>query len=269
MVAIPPLPWPPAHRAREHRHAFHELALVVEGTCHWRLGRRRLELGQGDILLLPPQRLHREEVPSGRSARLLWIGFDLHDSAAFLAPLLERPWAAGPWAADIEALAGMLYREHQHPELPGSAERVDGLLRALLVTLHRIAAGAGELPSDGRHGAALRAAAHTLQRNLVQPPSVAELARMHGLTPGHFSTLFAAVHQIAPRAFLQRARIREACRRLAARTETVKEIAAACGFAGAPHFCRAFKAATGLTPRAWRNRAASAAEPTTAQELPN
>ncbi|MBC8009391.1 MAG: helix-turn-helix transcriptional regulator, partial [Burkholderiales bacterium] len=96
------------------------------------------------------------------------------------------------------------------------------------------------------------AAAHTLRRNLAQPPRVAELARHHGLTAGHFSTLFQAAHGLAPRAFLQRVRLDEARRRLRETDATVKEIADACGYVGAPHFCRAFKAATGLPPRAWR-----------------
>lgn len=258
MVARPPLPWTAAQRPRDHRHAFHELAILIEGKCQWRLGgRRRVPLSGGEILLLAPQRLHREEVPAGASARLLWIGFALEHPADFLAPLLDQAWPAGPWAGDLETLGDMLYREHQHPELPGSAERVDGLLRVLLATLRRIAAGAGDPPADGRHGAALRAAAHTLRRNLAQPPRMSELARQHGLTPGHFTTLFAAAHGLAPRPFLQRVRLEEARRRLREGAETVKEIAAACGYSGAPHFCRAFKAAAGVSPRAWRKHAAT------------
>jgi AraC-like DNA-binding protein len=268
MVARPPQPWTAATRSRDHRHAFHELAILIEGKCHWRLGGRfRAELNGGDVLLLAPQRLHREEVPAGATARLLWIGFDLERAPGFISLLLDRPRSAGLWAGDLEALGDMLYREHQRPELPGAAERVDGLLRALLATLHRIAVGgeAGETPSGGRHDAALRAAAHTLRRNLAQPPRVSELARQHGLTPDHFTALFTAIHGLAPRPFLQLARVEEARRRLREGAETVKEIAAACGYAGAPHFCRAFKAATGLSPRAWRLRAAAG----TAQDLPS
>lgn len=229
---------------------------MIRGRCRWRIsGRRRVELGTGDVLLLPPQCLHGEEVPEGDEARVLWVGFAPGEPPAFFDALRERAWAAGPWAGDLAAVGDMLYREHQRPELPGSAARVEALLRVMLVTLQRIVSGAGDEPVAGRHGAALRAAANTLRKNLAQPPSVAQLARHHGLTPGHFSLLFSGAHGAPPGVFLRRARIEAAKERLRAGRETVKEIAAACGYAGAPHFCRLFKRATGFSPRAWRLRA--------------
>jgi AraC-like DNA-binding protein len=255
MASAPAQAWTAASVVREHRHPFYELALVREGECAWRLGRRRkVALGAGDFLLLPPQRLHREEVPAGKSARLMWVGFSLPEGPGGFGPLLERAWSAGAWSGDLAALMDMLYREHQRPESPAAAERTDGLLRALCATLQRVASGGAEEagPDDGRHVAGLRAAAHTLRRNLDQPPRVAELARHHGLTPGRFATVFTAEHGVSPRAFLQRARIEEAKRRLGETDEGLKEIAAACGYADAPHFCHVFKAATGSTPRRWR-----------------
>jgi AraC-like DNA-binding protein len=266
MANVPPQPWTAARVTPDHQHAFHELALVVEGACVWRLGRRRrVVLGAGDFLLLPPRRVHREEVPAGRSARLMWLGFSLCGGAEEFEPLLDRAWAAGAWAGDLAALIEMLYREHQRPEAPAAAARVEGLLGAVCATLQRVAAGGAEAagPEGGRHGAGMRAAAHTLRRNLHEPPRVAELAGQHGLTPGRFSTVFAAEHGVSPRAFLQGARIEEAQRRLRETDEGVKEIAAACGYVDAPHFCRAFKVATGCTPRAWRMVARSGTRATT------
>ena len=264
MVAVPAQWWTAARVGRDHWHPFYELALVVEGECAWRLGgRRRVLLSAGDFLLLAPQRLHREEVPPGRGARLMWVGFSLPGDADDFAPLLDRAWSAGPWAEDLATLAGMLYREHQRPELPGAFARVEGLLRAVCATLHRVAAGGAEegAGDGGRHAAGLRAAAHTLRRNLAQPPRVAELARHHGLTPGRFSTLFTGEHGVSPRAFLQRARAEEAARRLRETDESMKEIAAACGYVGAPHFCRVFKVKTGLTPRRWRMQERARGQP--------
>lgn len=255
MASAPAQAWTAGRVVREHRHPFYELAMVREGECGWRLGRRRrVALAAGDFLLLRPQRLHREEVPAGKGARLMWVGFSLPEGPGGLAPLLDRAWSAGIWAGDVAGLMEMLYREHQRPESPAAEERTDGLLRALCATLLRVAAGGAEEagPGEGRHGAALRAAAHTLRRNLDQPPRVAELARHHGLTPGRFATVFAVEHGVSPRAYLQRARSEEAQRRLRETEEGLKEIAAACGYTDAAHFCRAFKLATGSTPRRWR-----------------
>lgn len=256
MVARLTQPWTPARRISDHSHAFHELALVLEGECAWRLGRRRLDLKAGELLLLPPHRRHREEVPPGGSARILWIGFRLATEPENFSLLFERARPAGPWAEDVAALGNMLYREHQSPELPGSADRVESLLRALFVTLARIAGGADDTADDGRHAAALRAAAHTLRRNLAAPLKLAALARYHGLTPGHFTALFHATHGLPPRAFLREARLAEARRLLRETREPVKSIATACGFGDAAHFCRQFKRTVGQTPRSWRLAAA-------------
>ena len=87
------------HRFHPHAHAFFELALVLEGSCVWRIGRRSARLAAGDFLLLPPLVEHYEQVPAGEAARMAWVGFDFA-SPPRVPPALLEPAPAGAYGAD-------------------------------------------------------------------------------------------------------------------------------------------------------------------------
>ena len=71
------------------------------------------------------------------------------------------------------------------------------------------------------------------------------------------STLFRAFKEEvgrSPKQVFDDLRMQKAEHLLRASTETVKEIADACGYAGEAYFSRAFKARRGLPPGTWRRR---------------
>ncbi|EIP97958.1 transcriptional regulator containing an amidase domain and an AraC-type DNA-binding HTH domain [Opitutaceae bacterium TAV1] len=256
--------WPGGYEGRWHEHPFFELAVVLEGACCWRLGRRRVALPAGEWLLLAPHRKHSEEVATGQRARMGWIGFDFAkgQEPEGLRACCGEKLVAGPWRGDMEGLCGVIYREAQQPDMPGAEARVELALRSVLILIARAAVGegrTGNVPAPHRRTQAVRAAAHTLAHNLASPLRVAELARYHGLGAGRFAARFRAEYGEAPREFRQRRRLEKAQRQLAETSLSVKEIAAACGYTDAAHFCHHFRRATGLTPRAWRQGQAGGA----------
>ncbi len=87
---------------RRHHHLFYELALVLGGRCTWHLGtgRRRVRLNSGEALLLPPRRLHAEEIAPGEKARLAWLGFDFDGKAP---AWCQQPIPLGEDAPEIAA----------------------------------------------------------------------------------------------------------------------------------------------------------------------
>ncbi len=253
--------WTEGRRSGQHEHPFFELAVLLEGACCWRLGRRRVPLQAGEWLLLAPHRKHGEEIAAGQRARMAWLGFDFarDQEPAGLRECCHQAIAAGPWQADMLGLCEAVYREAQQPALLGAEARVELALRSVLVLLARAttegAGGAGAAspgPAPHRRTQAVRAAAHTLASNLASPLRVAALARYHGLGAGRFAARFRAEHGEGPREFRQRRRLEEARRQLAGTTLSIKEIAAACGYTDAAHFCHHFKRAAGVSPRAWR-----------------
>ena len=88
----------------------------------------------------------------------------------------------------------------------------------------------------------------------AEDPGVRDLARHAGCSPRTLVRLFARHLGTSPHAYLMDLRLRLARERLAALDRPVTTIAAELGYASPAHFSRRFRAATGLTPTAWRHR---------------
>jgi transcriptional regulator GlxA family with amidase domain len=82
--------------------------------------------------------------------------------------------------------------------------------------------------------------------------SVAELARLAGLSNGHFSRAFKQTFAISARTFLRRRRIEIAQEMMLSTELRLNEIALSCGLCGQPHLSRVFRGIVGETPSTWR-----------------
>ena len=80
-----------------------------------------------------------------------------------------------------------------------------------------------------------------------------ELAERAHISEVYFRKLFKQAYGISPKQYVLDARIRHAKALLTENATTVTAVAEACGFSGVYHFCRAFKKATGQTPKEWGN----------------
>jgi AraC-like DNA-binding protein len=87
---------------------------------------------------------------------------------------------------------------------------------------------------------------------------VSDLARMAGLSAGHFTRLFKASFGTSPIDWLRRERISQAKRRLVESRSSIKEIAEQVGYPDRFFFSKDFKSHTGLSPRAFRERESAA-----------
>ena len=81
------------------------------------------------------------------------------------------------------------------------------------------------------------------------------LATEASISEVYFRRLFHQAYGISPRQYILDARINHAKHLLSEQAATVTLIAEACGFSSVYHFCRAFKAMTGQTPKEYvKNR---------------
>lgn len=255
LAAIPANPWPISHRSKEHSHSFFEIALLLEGTCTWHLRNRRILLRKGDILLLPPRCPHWEEVGKTQRAHSAWIGFDFSTAPpAELLAQCKKAYPTGTWQKNMVALFKDAYHESQNPQQIGSKLRIECTLRSMLTLLARLIGSNKKAPEESPHAQAMRATGHALANNLQNPLRIETLARYHGISAGYFIKLFQHEYGVTPYKFLAQARLAEAQRRLRESKESIKEIAAACGYTDAPHFCHHFKTLTGLSPAIWRKQ---------------
>lgn len=81
-----------------------------------------------------------------------------------------------------------------------------------------------------------------------QALSNTQLADTIGVSEVYFRRLFSEQYHTTPKQYILNLRIRKAKQLLTDTALTVTAIAEQCGFSGVYHFCRAFKAKTGVTP---------------------
>ncbi|MBI3228953.1 MAG: AraC family transcriptional regulator [Burkholderiales bacterium] len=80
---------------------------------------------------------------------------------------------------------------------------------------------------------------------------VPELARLAQMSVSQIERYFLKVYQISPRQMLQQARLNAACQMLAS-SQSITDVAAACGYQDHSAFARQFKATLGMTPSQYR-----------------
>ncbi|MFT3973284.1 MAG: GlxA family transcriptional regulator [Amaricoccus sp.] len=104
------------------------------------------------------------------------------------------------------------------------------------------------------HHPALLAALGRMEATVEAPLPRAAIARSAGVSPRHLDRLFAAELGTTWTAAYLRLRLDQAARLLEQSPLSLAEVAFATGFSSASHFSRAFRAANGVPPGAWRAR---------------
>lgn len=93
-----------------------------------------------------------------------------------------------------------------------------------------------------------------LETNFGDPVSPASLARHAQLPPARFARLIKRIFRLTPSQLIAQTRLAAASRLLLEKDEAIAEVAVQCGFYDHSAFTRAFRSATGETPRQFRAR---------------
>ncbi|HZC27614.1 MAG TPA: AraC family transcriptional regulator [Actinopolymorphaceae bacterium] len=139
--------------------------------------------------------------------------------------------------------------------LPFRAERLRALLVVLFSDLFRAAGRHRRTPPlDGDQRTALEAYVDARPNCRLSP---GELANVVGLSDDYFVRRFRQTFGVAPRSWLVKRRIQHAMLRLDESAASIGTIARDLGYPDVFLFSRQFKTVTGMSPRAWRTRAAA------------
>jgi PAS domain S-box-containing protein len=120
-----------------------------------------------------------------------------------------------------------------------------------LIGLSRDLRGAGGI---GQIPAGLGAALDWLEENYGDRLTPAGLAKRAGLTSTRLARLTKRIFRLTPTQLISQCRLAAASRLLTETEQSVAEVALSCGFYDHSAFTRAFRAATGLSPREFRGK---------------
>ena len=250
-----------------HTHEDHEINVAQSGMAYYELeDGSRVEMRQGDILLLPggvPQKLF---VPEQVIFHCHEIGMDLAKETASasgrmaeLARLCSTEKPLPPRVTRMPGVAGILgdvYRQF----LAENAEK-DAWFTMAVRRLGELAAiqfirlmERPAVPWTSDAESRVQTVRAWIDRHFAEEVTLADLADMAHLSNSHFSSLFRRQTEMAPMAFLYRRRLDAAAVLLARTNRPVTSIAWSVGFDSIEHFSRAFRKFAGVCPQDFRKK---------------
>jgi AraC family transcriptional regulator len=168
--------------------------------------------------------------------------------------LSPPPFSGEPTDATIEYLARALLPAFQRPgEL--TALFADHIFYAAAIHLARTygdLAPSLALPKGGLAPWQERRARELLLASLASDINLADLAASCGLSPRYFARAFRISVGLPPHKWLLQQRVERAKQLLLHTSDSLGQVALACGFADQSHLTRVFSRAVGATPWAWR-----------------
>lgn len=96
-----------------------------------------------------------------------------------------------------------------------------------------------------------------IENGLEGPLPVEDLAQLASLSPSYFCRAFKESFGIPPHAYIVRTRVERARTLMLTTSDSLSQIALACGLVDQAHLCKCFRQITGSTPGAWRRRHAT------------
>jgi AraC-like DNA-binding protein len=244
---------------RDHRYAPHThdtyVVGVIEGGCEsYRLRGVRHYAAAGELCFVNPGEVHDGEPVGGAyTYRMTYPTVDLF--RAISEDIFGHRAASTPVFAHGVARDPKGYRlfSQAHRRLEAGGDRLaadQALLETYAYLIARHSSHARALAPAGNEQRRVADMCAYLDAHHAESVALADVARVAGLGPHHALRVFRKALGITPHAFLTDIRVRAAAR-LLRDGATPGDAATACGFCDQSHLTRAFKARTGVTPRAF------------------
>ena len=235
------------NRPRRGRALHHRFVLIMAlrttvGVC---VDDRIIPLRAGEGLLVFPFQFHHYLGKDNEKLFWLFITFDLADAES-LQPMHYRPFTLTP---EVRALTTELIAAY-HEE--GRMSELPALLLALLLARLRRQGPAPRHKHVQAAAPGMVMQVNQLAHRAGEPIGIKEIARGLGISQSHLRARFRASCGVSLGRHLRRLRLERACGLLRLTPNRVSEIAEQCGFNSIYSFSRAFRAAFGQSPMAYR-----------------
>ncbi len=253
----------PDFRMSAQRHDFMEIFYVLKGIGVLAIDDRRHPAQEGDILFVPPGRVHRIE--DNPSEPLALYGICIAPAVLQHEPPLLQHLPPGVLpngkllAVQVRADLRQLLFE-QTLSRPGRNTLMLGLTLQLLTKLARShlemlpPAALTDASSDHRKAVAQYIA--ELTHRFFEPTDLDHVASELAVSRRLFTRLFREITGESWSSYLTKLRIDYACRLLAESSRSILTIAFETGYEDLSSFYRAFKRHRAMPPHTWRRRCA-------------
>lgn len=242
-----------------HAHDFLELYLFLDGSVTYYIEDQVYDLCPGDLLIIPPGRMHRPVIANERAAyerMVLWVELDyiarIDSAAGELQAALRGIGANGyrvPLRGDDLIFAASLFRRIVKMER-------GGVFTSSAIRLYlKDAFEAYSLVEKEARGetAVIPQAIRYLTEHFREPLRLDDLAARFFISKSYLNRHFKAYTNATVYAYLMALRITHA-RRMLREGATAAEAGRECGFSDYSTFYKAFKAQTGITPQEFKAR---------------
>jgi AraC family transcriptional activator of pobA len=249
-----------------HRHDYHELIWIKDGSGHHLLDGRQVPVVPGTLTVIGRGQVHVFERAQGVSGAAVRFGEELlHEGRiartdpSWLLAGCGRWLVAVPcgYADAVESTIAMLAAETSRPPDPHSADLQRHLLSLLLVWIERWydAQRIERQEVDDAGIQLFRRFAHVLERDFAAHHDAVHYADALAVPPATLSQTLNRVTGRSTKELVTDRVMLEAARLLRFTDQAMGEIAYETGFSDPLYFSRAFKRHHGQPPTAYRDRA--------------
>ena len=245
--------WDGMKRLGRHDPPLFFFQLTMAGFGHFQpygQAPRLVPPGTGFFALIPSR--HRYYLPEDSPGwTFAWIGIyhpyflaRVAKQVGATGPLVESPPDGALTASALRLVRGAIKKDFR------DRFEVELALFELVLAYERWAQKARGNSAEAQR--LLDAVRSRVVASLPSTVEVAALAAEHGMSRSHFSHFFRSHTGLTPARFATEVRIHEAARLLSDTRTPLKQIAEACGFANASHFCKLFRSFQHLSPASFR-----------------
>ena len=225
-----------------HTHPYWEFIYFVRGCGHVDVPSARLSPYPYHLIIYPPGLPHAEWADPSDPVETLYIGIDVPG---------DPPAGTHLLLSDHDGELGWLCsRIHAEHEMFGVTPLAGAYVATFLHLVERLWSRGVSVPHDS-----IDTVIQHIHTNYASEITLDALASIACVSKTHLTNLFKTRLGTSPYQYLQHVRVEAAKRLLGTSSLLIYEIASQVGFSDPLYFSRAFRAATGLSPKAYRQRA--------------